>query len=145
MCSVRYTLTTYSRKAVERRLKTAQQQGHVRQVQYLLAILAVGDGRSFAEVAEVLRVHEKTVAAWVGGFCCDGIHGAPRQKPTGRPPTRTPTPQPALATLIDEGPLKAGFRGGLLALAPDPAADVRPLWRLLPRLLQCPVAQESGL
>jgi transposase len=111
MCSVRFTLTTYSRKAMKRRLKTAQQQGNLRQVKYLLAILAVGDGRSFAEVAEVLRVHEKTVAAWVGRFCCDGIHGAPRQKPTGRPPKLTPTHQAALATLIDEGPLQAGFSG----------------------------------
>jgi len=111
MCSVRFTLTTYSRKAVERRLKTAQQQGNLRQVKYGLALLAVGDGRSFAEVAVVLRVHEKTLAAWVRGFCCDGIHGAPRQKPTGRPPKLTPTPKAALATLLDEGPLPAGFSG----------------------------------
>ena len=111
MCSVRFTLTTYSRKAVERRLKTAQQQGHLRQVKYLLAILAVGDGRSFAEVAVVLRVHEKTVAAWVHGYCCDGLHGAPRPKPTGRPPKLTPTQNAELVTLIDAGPLQAGFSG----------------------------------
>ena len=109
MCSVRFTLTTHSRKAVEARLKTAQQRGNLRQVKYLLAILAVGDGRSFVEVAMVLRVHEKTVAAWVRGFCGDGIHGAPRQKPPGRPPQLTPTQKAALATLIDEGPRKAGY------------------------------------
>ena len=67
MCSVRFTLTSDSRKAVERHLKTAQQQGRLRQVKYYLAILAVGDGKSFAEVALVLRIHEKTVATWVGG------------------------------------------------------------------------------
>jgi transposase len=71
---------------VERQLKTAQQHGHLRQVKYCLAILAVGDGQSFAKVAVVLRVHEKTVAAWVRGFCCDGLKGAPRQKPTGARP-----------------------------------------------------------
>ncbi len=109
MCSVRFTLTTYSRKAVARQLKTAQQQGRLRQVKSCLALLAVGDGRSLAEVAEVLRVHEKTVATWVQGFCCEGIHGAPRQQPTGRPPKLTPTPKAALATLMDEGPLQAGF------------------------------------
>lgn len=111
MCSVRFTLTTYSRKAVERRWKTAQQQGHLRQGKYDLAILAVGDGRSCAEVAVVLRVPEKTLAAWICEFCCDGIHGAPRQKPTGRPPKLTPTQQAALATLMDEGPLQAGCSG----------------------------------
>jgi transposase len=111
MCNVRFTLTTHSRKAVERRLKTAQQQGNLRQVKYLLAILAVGDGRSFGEVAMVLRVHEKTVAAWVRGFCCYGIDGAPRLKPTGRPPKLTPAQKATLATLIAEGPLKAGLSG----------------------------------
>jgi transposase len=109
MCSVRFTLTKLSRKVVEGQLKTAQQQGNLRQVTYLLAILAVGDGWSFAEVAVVLRVHEKTVAAWIRGFCSYGIKGAPRHKPTGRPPKLTPTQKAALAALIDEGPIKAGF------------------------------------
>jgi transposase len=99
------------RKDVERHLKTAQHLGHVRQVKYLLAILAVLDGESFVQVAGVLRVHEKTVATWVGVFCCYGLKGAPRQKPTGRPPKLTPTQKAALATLIDEGPVKAGFSG----------------------------------
>jgi transposase len=111
MCSVRFSLRPYTRKAVERQLKTVQQQGHLRQVQYFLAILAVVDGQSFAEVAVILRVHEKTVAAWVRGFCCDGLKGAPHQKPTGRPPKLTPTQKAALATLIEEGPLQAGFSG----------------------------------
>jgi transposase len=96
---------------VERRLKKAQQQGHLRQVKYLLAILAVGNGQSFAEVAVVLRVHEKTVAAWVRGFCSYGLKGAPRHQPTGRPPKLTPTQKAALAALVDEGPIKAGLSG----------------------------------
>jgi transposase len=111
MCSVRFTISTHYRKEVERQLKTAQQLGHLRQVKYLLAILAVMDGQSFAEVALVLRLHEKTVAAWVRLFCCYGLKGGPRKKPTGRPPKLTPMQQEALATLIDEGPVKAGFRG----------------------------------
>jgi transposase len=111
MCRVRFTLTTRSRKAVERQLKTAQQPGNLRQSKYLLAILAVGDGRSVAEVAVVLRVHAQTVVAGVRKFCCAGLHGAPRRKPTGRPPKLPPTQKAALATLIEEGPLQAGFSG----------------------------------
>jgi len=94
-----------------RQLKTAQRLGHLRQVKYLLAILAVGDGQSFAEVALVLRVHEKTVLTWVRGFCGYGLQGAPRHKPTGRPPKLTPTQQALLATLLDAGPSQAGFSG----------------------------------
>jgi transposase len=111
MCSVRFTISTHYRKELQRQLKTAQPLGHLRQVTSLLAILAVMDGQHFAEVALVLRVHEKTVAAWVGLFCCDGTQGAPRKKPTGRPPKLTPTPKEALARLLDEGPVKAGFSG----------------------------------
>ena len=104
-------MSSSDRKEVEHQLKTAQHLGNLRQVKYLLAILAVMDGQSFAQVAVVLRVQAKTVVKWVGVFCCYGLQGAPRQKPTGRPPTLTPTPQAALVTLIDEGPVKAGFSG----------------------------------
>src|SRR5262245_33143041 len=111
MCCVRFTISASYRKEVERHLKTAQHLGHLRQVQYLLTILAVLDGQSFAQVALVLRVHEKTVATWIGVFWCYGVQGAPHQKPTGRPPKLTPTQTDALATLIDEGPVQAGCSG----------------------------------
>jgi transposase len=111
MCNVRFTISTHSRQEVDRQLKTAQQLGNLRQVKYRLAILAVMDGQSVAQAALVLRVHEKTVTAWVGAFCCYGLKGAPHQKPPGRPPKLTPTQHAALATLIDEGPVNAGFRG----------------------------------
>ena len=111
MCCMRFTMSPSYRKAVERQLKTAQHLGHLRQVKYLLAILAVMDGQSCAHVAVVLRVHEKTVAAWVCAFCCYGLQGAPHKKPTGRPPKLTPTQKEALAMLLDEGPVKAGFSG----------------------------------
>jgi hypothetical protein len=57
-----FTMSPSYRKAVERQLKTARHLGHLRQGKYCLAILAVMDGQSFAQVALVLRVHEKTVA-----------------------------------------------------------------------------------
>lgn len=111
MCCMRFTMSPSARKEVERQLKTAQHVGNLRQGKYFLAILAVLDGQSFAQVAGVLRVHEKTVATWVGVCCCYGSQGAPCRKPTGRPPTLTSTQKAALATLIDEGPVKAGCSG----------------------------------
>jgi transposase len=111
MCCMRFTISASYRKEVEHLLKTAQRLGHLRQVKYLLAILAVMDGQSCAQVALVLRVPEKTGATGVHRFCCYGSQGAPRTKPTGRPPKLTPTPKAALATLLEEGPGQAGFRG----------------------------------
>ena len=83
MCSLRFPSSASSRKAAEGHLKTAQHLGHLRQVTYLLPILAVLDGQSFAQVALVLRVREKTMAPWGHVFCCSGLQGAPR------PPTAT--------------------------------------------------------
>ena len=85
MCDMHFTISASYRKEVERHLQTAQRLGHVRQVKYLLALLAVVDGQSFAQVAVVLHVHEKTIATWVRRFCCYGLQGAPRRKPTGCP------------------------------------------------------------
>lgn len=111
MCGFRFTMSPAYRKEVEHQLKTAQHLGNLRQVKYFLAILAVMDGQSLAQVALVLRVHEKTVAAWVCAFCCYGLQGAPHKKPSGRPPKLTPTQKEALAALIEEGPVQAGFNG----------------------------------
>jgi transposase len=111
MCCVRFTMSPVYRKEVEHHLKTAQHLGHLRQVKYFLTILAVVDGQSVSQIALILRVHEKTVAAWVRVFCCYGLQGAPPKKPTGRPPKLTPTQKAALATLLDEGPVKVGFSG----------------------------------
>jgi transposase len=111
MCCMRFTMSPSYRKAVEHQLKTAQHLGNLHQVKYFLAILAVMDGQSLAHVALVLRVHEKTVTAWVCAFCCYGLQGAPHKKPSGRPPKLTPTQKEALAELIEEGPVKAGFSG----------------------------------
>ena len=70
MCCMRFTISASYRKEVERHLKTAQRLGHVRQVKYLLTILAAGDGQSFAQVALGFHVHETTVATWGRRFCC---------------------------------------------------------------------------
>ena len=111
MCCIRFAISPAYRKEVEHHLKTAQRLGHLHQSKYLLAILAVVDGQSCAQVAFVVRVHEKTVATWVRLFCCYGIQGGPRRKPTGRPPKLTPTHKAALVTWIEEGPVQAGFSG----------------------------------
>jgi transposase len=111
MGCVRFTMSPADRQEVAGQLKTAQHLGNLRQGTYLLAILAVLDGQSCVQVAGVFRVHEQTIATWGGAFCGYGLKGAPRQKPTGRPPTLTPTPHAALATLLDEGPVKAGCSG----------------------------------
>ena len=78
---MRFTMSPSDRKEVERQLKTAQHLGNLRQGKYLLSIFAVLDGQSGAQVAGVLRVYEKTVATWVGLFCCYGLNVVPDTAP----------------------------------------------------------------
>lgn len=111
MCCMRCTIAASYRQQVEDHWQTAQRLGHVRQGKYFLAILAILDGQSVAQVAGVLRVHEKTVVNGVCAFCCYGLDGVPHNKSTGRPPKLTPRQKEALATLIEDGPVKAGFSG----------------------------------
>jgi transposase len=111
MCSFRFTISTQYRKEVENQLKTAQQVGNLRQVKYLLAILAVMDGQACEQVAQCLRVQVKTVSEWVRLFCCYGVKGAPHKKPRGRKAKLTLCQREALSRLIEDGPLEAGFTG----------------------------------
>ena len=56
MCCIRFPISASYRKAVERHLQTAQHLGHLRQVKYLLAILAaVDESREMLGVTAKLR------------------------------------------------------------------------------------------
>ena len=100
MCCMRFTMSSSDRKEVEHQLKTAQHLGNLRQVKYLLAILAVMDGQRFrAGRCGLTRAEEnhcqmgrRVLLLWPPGCT------APESL-TGRPPKLTPTQQAALATL----------------------------------------------
>ena len=92
-------------------MKTAPRRGQGRQGPSGLARRAVVEGQSVAQVAWVVRGPAQTGATWLRACCGDGLPGAPRPTPTGRPPQLPPPPQAARATLLDAGPGQAGWRG----------------------------------
>ena len=109
MCSFRFTISRHYRKELEGQLRSAQQLGHLARVKYLLAILAVMDDQPAEQIAQCLRLHPKTLLEWVRLFCVYGVKGAPRKKPTGRPPKLAARQKEELAQLIEAGPQAAGF------------------------------------
>jgi transposase len=109
MCAFRVTISRRQRQELERHLHTAQRLGQLHDVTCLLAILAVTAGQSCDEVALTLRVTLKTVHQWVHRLLVDGPTGLQRTKPTGRPCKLTKTQKHERATLIDAGPVQAGF------------------------------------
>ena len=94
MCCVRFTISGAYRKGVESHLKTAPHLGRLRQVKRLLAILALLDGQSGAQIALVLRVHDKTVATWFAAFCCYGRQDPPAPSPLAARPHWPPRTKP---------------------------------------------------
>ena len=108
MCSFRFTISRHYRKELEMQLRIAQQLGQLPRVKYLLAILAVMNDQPAAQIAQCLRIHAKTLTEGVRLFCVDGLKGAPRRQPTGRPAKLTATQKAELARLIEAGPPAAG-------------------------------------
>jgi transposase len=109
MCAFRVTISRRQRQELERQLHTAQHLGRLHDVTCLLAILAVTDGHSCDQVALTLRVTPKSVHQWVRRLLVEGLPGLKRKKPPGRPPKLTKTQKQELASLLEGGPVKAGF------------------------------------
>jgi len=109
MCAFRVTISRRQRQELERQLHTAQQLGRWHDVTCRLALLAITEGQSCDDVARTLRVTLKTVHQWVRRLLVKGLPGLHWKKPPGRPPKLTKTQKDELATLIEAGPLQAGF------------------------------------
>ena len=141
MCYLRFTMSASYCKAVECRMKTAQRLGHLRQVKYCLAILAVVDGQSYCTGCLALAVCTRRPSQ--PGYVSFVVMGSRARHAKSRPvarPKLTPAQKASLMMLIDEGPVTGWVQWGLLAFAHDPAAHIRALRRLLQCLLYCPVA-----
>jgi hypothetical protein len=56
MCSFRFTINPHYRQDVEKKLKVAQDLGDRREINRLLAVLAIIKGHSFEDTAEILSL-----------------------------------------------------------------------------------------
>lgn len=111
MRSFRLSITTPQRKALDRKLKTAQQLGDLRTVKFILAVLPVGHYASVEQAALVLQLSVAQVEHYTHQFLCYGVAGVAFSKSPGRPPKLTKTQKLQLAQFIEDGPAKCGFDG----------------------------------
>ena len=91
------------------RLHSAYQNGQLRLVKRIHALLAIVEGESVAEVAELLHLGEQTVRDYVCAFIRKGVDSLSYKRPSGRPPKLTKTQRKELADLITAGPEAAGY------------------------------------
>ncbi|MBM4460670.1 MAG: IS630 family transposase [Chloroflexi bacterium] len=90
-------------------MHSAYQNDQLRLVRRIHALLAIVEGESVTEVAELLHLGEQTVRDYVCAFIRKGVDSLSYKRPSGRPPKLTKTQRKELADLITAGPEAAGY------------------------------------
>jgi transposase len=105
-------LTGATIKALEQVLREGFRDGDVRVIRRVQALLEVGAGRPVVQVAERLGRDATTVYGWLHAFMVDGLATLRYGCGPGRPSKLTPSQKRQLCTLIEAGPLAAGYPSG---------------------------------
>lgn len=107
----RITIANQLRKELEAILRNAQNRGDLRTAKRVMAVLAVGDGNSYSQIASILKVSCESIRLWVKAFLLKGVAGLRSKKSPGRRPKLTKFQKKELAKAITEGPCAAGYPG----------------------------------
>jgi transposase len=105
-------LSSFTRKQLSRRLQQAYASGDLRLVKRLHALLALAEGMSGRDVAEMLHLGEHTVRDYRNRFLVQHMASLAYKRPPGRPSTLSKTPRRELAAFITAGPQAAGYTSG---------------------------------
>src|SRR5260370_10913592 len=97
-----------TRKALVARLKQAYATHTTRLVRRIHALLALADGQSVDEVAQLLAVGEQTIRDWLRAFVLHGVASLVYRPREGRPPKLTPSQRTELKAAILAGPEDVG-------------------------------------
>lgn len=77
------------------------------------AVLAYVGGRRVVDIAESLDASRTTVTNWIRWYTLYGVEGLRTAKPGKSEPRLSPEQREELATIVDAGPIAAGFPSGL--------------------------------
>src|ERR671931_2070551 len=111
---VSFTLHLYSitRKQLYRRLQQAYASGALKLVKRIHALLALAQGQSVSDVAEMLTLGEQTVRDYRNQYLCKGMASLVYKAPPGRPSKLTKTQRQQLAEWIKASPQDVGYTSG---------------------------------
>ncbi|MFO7679333.1 MAG: IS630 family transposase [Chloroflexota bacterium] len=105
-------METETRKQAIKRLQNSYQQGQTRLIKRIHALLAVAEGQTIAEVAEILALSEESVRNYIRAFLKHGVESLHYRRPPGRPAKLTKKQRKKLAEIIEAGPEEAGYDCG---------------------------------
>jgi transposase len=105
-------LSSFTRKQLYRRLQHAYASGALRLVKRIHALLALAEGMSVRDVAEMLHLGEQTVRDYRNRFLVKHLARFTYKRPPGCPSRLTKTQRRELAELIKASPQAAGYTSG---------------------------------
>lgn len=105
-------LSSFTRKQFYRRLQEAYASGSLKLVKRIHALLALAQGQSVREVAELLALGEQTVRDYRHQFLFQGMASWVYKSPPGRPSKRTKTQRQQLAEWMKGRPQDSGYTSG---------------------------------
>jgi DNA-binding NarL/FixJ family response regulator len=101
-------LRAFTRKQLYRRLQQAYASGSLQLVKRIHALLALAQGQSVSDVAEMLSLGEQTVRDYRHQYLFKGLASLVYQAPPGRPSKLTTTQRQQLAEWIKASPQDVG-------------------------------------
>jgi transposase len=105
-------LRAFTRKQLYRRLQQAYASGSLQLVKRLHALLALAQGQSVSDVAEMLSLGEQTVRDYRNQYLCKGTASLVYKAPPGRPSKLTKSQRQQLAEWIKASPQDVGYTSG---------------------------------
>jgi transposase len=105
-------LSAFTRKQLYRRLQQAYASGSLKLVKRIHTLLALAQGQSVSDVAEMLALGEQTVRDYRNQYLFKGLASLVYQAPPGRPSKRTKTQRQQLAEWIQASPQDVGYTSG---------------------------------
>src|SRR5215470_18062577 len=105
-------LRAFTRKQLYRHLQQAYASGSLHLVKRIHALLALAQGQSVSDVAEMLARGEQTVRDYRNQYLCKGMASLVYKASPGRPSKRTKTQRQQLAEWINASPQGSGYTSG---------------------------------
>ncbi len=105
-------LSAFTRKQLYRRLQQAYASGSLQLVKRIHALLALAQGQSVSDVAEMRARGAQTVRDYRHQYLCKGMASLVDKAPPGRPSKLTKTQRQQLAEWIKASPQDVGYTSG---------------------------------
>jgi len=105
-------LSSFTRKQLYRRLKEVYASGSLKLVKRIHALLALAQGQSVSEVADMMSLGEQTVRDYRNQFLLKGMASLVYKSSPGRPSKLTKTQRQQLAEWIKASPQDSGYTSG---------------------------------